>query len=187
MILDCPNACHRGANTLLPAGKIPVMCQQLSHLNDLNIGRCCFPELALFQSRKAGGLFDFHIGQVSLKNRAVTSFISSMRRQAVPWRRSIQAHPALLPGISRPVAPAAPPGRPVKGRGKEHIPTQTQIGYFLSSALQKPAIARQPSSLPLKIENGGRNWIRTNEGVSQQIYSLPPLATWVSYRQPSRA
>lgn len=30
-------------------------------------------------------------------------------------------------------------------------------------------------------ENGGRNWIRTSEGVSQQIYSLPPLATWVSY------
>ena len=34
---------------------------------------------------------------------------------------------------------------------------------------------------PKKID-GGRNWIRTSEGVSQQIYSLPPLATWVSYR-----
>lgn len=30
--------------------------------------------------------------------------------------------------------------------------------------------------------DGGRNWIRTSEGVSQQIYSLPPLATWVSYQ-----
>src|SRR5207237_6246025 len=30
--------------------------------------------------------------------------------------------------------------------------------------------------------DGGRSWIRTSEGVSQQIYSLPPLATWVSYR-----
>ena len=29
--------------------------------------------------------------------------------------------------------------------------------------------------------NGGR-WIRTTEGVSQQIYSLPPLAAWVSLR-----
>ena len=29
---------------------------------------------------------------------------------------------------------------------------------------------------------GGPGWIRTSEGVSQQIYSLPPLATWVSYR-----
>jgi hypothetical protein len=32
------------------------------------------------------------------------------------------------------------------------------------------------------LKSGGRNWIRTSEGVSQQIYSLPPLATWVSYR-----
>ena len=30
-------------------------------------------------------------------------------------------------------------------------------------------------------EGGGRRRIRTFEGVSQQIYSLPPLATWVSY------
>src|SRR3954471_20790364 len=30
-------------------------------------------------------------------------------------------------------------------------------------------------------QDGGRSWIRTSEGVSQQIYSLPPLATWVSY------
>jgi hypothetical protein len=34
-------------------------------------------------------------------------------------------------------------------------------------------------------EDGGRCWIRTSEGVSQQIYSLPPLATWVTYRQKS--
>src|SRR5690554_7440412 len=27
---------------------------------------------------------------------------------------------------------------------------------------------------------GGGRWIRTTEGVSQQIYSLPPLAAWVS-------
>jgi hypothetical protein len=32
-------------------------------------------------------------------------------------------------------------------------------------------------------KNGGRSQIRTDEGVSQQIYSLPPLATWVSYHQ----
>ena len=31
-------------------------------------------------------------------------------------------------------------------------------------------------------EAGGGRWIRTTEGVSQQIYSLPPLATWVSLR-----
>jgi hypothetical protein len=27
---------------------------------------------------------------------------------------------------------------------------------------------------------GGGRWIRTTEGMSQQIYSLPPLAAWVS-------
>ena len=31
-------------------------------------------------------------------------------------------------------------------------------------------------------ESGGGRWIRTTEGVSQQIYSLPPLAAWVSLR-----
>ena len=30
---------------------------------------------------------------------------------------------------------------------------------------------------------GGGRWIRTTEGVSQQIYSLPPLATWVTYHE----
>ena len=34
---------------------------------------------------------------------------------------------------------------------------------------------------PCGFKGGGRRWIRTIEGVSQQIYSLPPLATWVSY------
>jgi hypothetical protein len=29
----------------------------------------------------------------------------------------------------------------------------------------------------LKKEDGGQGWIRTSVGVSQQIYSLPPLAT----------
>ena|SRR5690606_23904631 len=32
------------------------------------------------------------------------------------------------------------------------------------------------------VEAGGGRWIRTTEGVSQQIYSLPPLAAWVSLR-----
>src|SRR5687768_6556256 len=30
---------------------------------------------------------------------------------------------------------------------------------------------------------GGGRWIRTTEGVSQQIYSLPPLAAWVSLQR----
>ena len=32
-------------------------------------------------------------------------------------------------------------------------------------------------------EEVGRSWIRTSEGVSQQIYSLPRLATSVSARE----
>ncbi len=31
--------------------------------------------------------------------------------------------------------------------------------------------------------SGGGRWIRTTEGVSQQIYSLPPLAAWVSLQK----
>src|SRR5690625_4563520 len=31
--------------------------------------------------------------------------------------------------------------------------------------------------------SGGGRWIRTTEGVSQQIYSLPPLAAWVSLQR----
>ena len=34
--------------------------------------------------------------------------------------------------------------------------------------------------LPRRLHVGGGRWIRTTEGVSQQIYSLPPLAAWVS-------
>jgi hypothetical protein len=37
-------------------------------------------------------------------------------------------------------------------------------------------------SLVSESESGGGRWIRTTEGVSQQIYSLPPLAAWVSLR-----
>ena len=40
---------------------------------------------------------------------------------------------------------------------------------------------KDTTSLVLMVLGGGRSWIRTSEGVSQQIYSLPPLATWVSY------
>ena len=32
---------------------------------------------------------------------------------------------------------------------------------------------------------GGESWIRTNVGVSQQIYSLPPLAARASLREPN--
>ena len=40
----------------------------------------------------------------------------------------------------------------------------------------------QGSALPLSYNSkseGGQRWIRTTEGISQQIYSLPHLATLV--------
>jgi hypothetical protein len=36
------------------------------------------------------------------------------------------------------------------------------------------------------LSNGGQRWIRTIEGVSQQIYSLPRLATSVSAQQKTK-
>jgi hypothetical protein len=61
-------------------------------------------------------------------------------------------------------------GRP--GEGREFLTTESRR-------------ARRGGERRIK-ESGGRNWIRTSEGVSQEIYSLPPLATWVSYRPCSR-
>jgi hypothetical protein len=37
--------------------------------------------------------------------------------------------------------------------------------------------------LPHRMQSGGGGWIRTNVGVSQQIYSLPPLATRAPLRR----
>ncbi len=49
-----------------------------------------------------------------------------------------------------------------------------------------PPPIRLPTNLDTLIlgtlDAGGGRWIRTTEGVSQQIYSLPPLAAWVSLR-----
>ena len=60
-----------------------------------------------------------------------------------------------------------------------------QGGLLAGTAFGRAKPAGEPdpfqTKTPLK-KSGGRNWIRTNEGVSQQIYSLPPLATWVSYQ-----
>ena len=43
-----------------------------------------------------------------------------------------------------------------------------------------PADTRPP--VVGRLEDGGGRRIRTSEGISQQIYSLPPLTTWVSHR-----
>ena len=60
---------------------------------------------------------------------------------------------------------------------------------FRSSDSLPPDVAcegRHPALRPVrklfatKTEAGGERRIRTSEGMSQQIYSLPPLAAWVS-------
>lgn len=51
----------------------------------------------------------------------------------------------------------------------------TRPGYFFPC---RPAL--RPNSL---LNSGGEGWIRTNVGVSQQIYSLPPLATRAPLRR----
>ncbi|KKR84865.1 MAG: hypothetical protein UU48_C0001G0162 [Candidatus Uhrbacteria bacterium GW2011_GWF2_41_16] len=47
--------------------------------------------------------------------------------------------------------------------------------YGLQNRCSTPELFR-------RIKNGGWSRIRTYEGVSQQIYSLPPLTAWVSTR-----
>src|SRR4030095_11954909 len=51
------------------------------------------------------------------------------------------------------------------------------IGYCIFH--HRPGIMMKPD----RGEAGGGRWIRTTEGVSQQIYSLPPLAAWVSLQK----
>ena len=48
------------------------------------------------------------------------------------------------------------------------------------SRLQRISLANPTRNASSR--DGGGRWIRTTEGVSQQIYSLPPLAAWVSLR-----
>src|ERR1044072_4894023 len=59
------------------------------------------------------------------------------------------------------------PGRPLRCQ-LSHICSSHSPGF--SFLCEKP---------------GGGGWIRTNVGVSQQIYSLPPLATRPPLRRPS--
>ena len=47
-------------------------------------------------------------------------------------------------------------------------------------------VKRWEGAMGKRGEEVGRSWIRTSEGVSQQIYSLPRLATSVSARELER-
>ena len=55
--------------------------------------------------------------------------------------------------------------------------------WIRTSDLFVPNEARYQAALhPVEVLKNGRERIRTSEGVRQQIYSLPPLATWVHAR-----
>ena len=76
----------------------------------------------------------------------------------------------MTPGI----LPSAPPGpalRAVQTRSCEFV----EPIFHLVVQIHLHETSRTPRL-------GGGRWIRTTEGVSQQIYSLPPLAAWVSLR-----
>ena len=73
------------------------------------------------------------------------------------------------------VLPSAPPGpRRVRVAFRfapgESVEPAFQIRWFAPTSMKRLAL----------LGAGGGRWIRTTEGVSQQIYSLPPLAAWVS-------
>ena len=108
------------------------------------------------------------------------------------------------------VAPVAGKAAGYRGIRKTPALRETGGGRWMASALRASALRAAPSAhsasfaccrtsggshppptrpptcpagetLALR-ETGGGRWIRTTEGVSQQIYSLPPLAAWVSLR-----
>jgi hypothetical protein len=62
IILDQLDARHGGGNAGPAVGEKPVMCEELSHVHDFNVGGFGFPELALLQGGKRGGFFGFHAG-----------------------------------------------------------------------------------------------------------------------------
>ena len=80
------------------------------------------------------------------------------------WWREVDysGHPALRPSGSA--------LRAVQIRSCEFVEPVFYFRWFSSTS----------NNAAPKIRSGGGRWIRTTEGMSQQIYSLPPLAAWVS-------
>src|SRR5215469_446374 len=70
----------------------------------------------------------------------------------------------------------------VAGAGEGNRTLVVSLEGFCSTIELHP----QGSSIPnncYNLHSGGGGWIRTNVGVSQQIYSLPPLATRAPLRR----
>jgi hypothetical protein len=60
------------------------------------------------------------------------------------------------------------------------------LNYTRALAPENTHARAAHDAAPPDRQTGGGGRIRTYEGMSQQIYSLPPLAAWVPLRQMSR-
>ena len=61
-------------------------------------------------------------------------------------------------------------------------PTTASLEGWNSTTELRPPLCFPLQTLGVKLGRGGQARIRTLEDISQQIYSLPPLATWVPAR-----
>ncbi len=85
----------------------------------------------------------------------------------------------MTPGI----LPSTPPG-PRRFRAAYKIaPGDLVEPQRRFSSTSTAPFVEPDNSIVSGTQAGGGRWIRTTEGVSQQIYSLPPLAAWVSLQQ----
>ena len=82
-------------------------------------------------------------------------------------------HPALRP------SGAAPLSRRVQAGSCPLVEPSLESVVQIHPAARESRLRQSTFDFPELVAGGGR-WIRTTEGVSQQIYSLPPLAAWVS-------
>ena len=117
---------------------------------------------------------------LTAKNRPA-SCRTSQQKRALPWRLVKTRHPA---GPSTLAVNGAGDGNRTRASSLEgYSSTIELLPHFPGFA----TVSRDFQALHRDLLVGGGRWIRTTEGVSQQIYSLPPLAAWVSLQLHSRA
>ena len=136
-----------------------------------------FPRTAPFQSKAAASY-------TSAQKTAAYSGKSPNPRGAQRLRKSAKARPAkraALAGrdrrnrvtVEKPQAAAWPRGERRARWGEIACASRDQKATLRGNAKGRASAFERES---------GQGWIRTSEGVSQQIYSLPRLATWVPTR-----
>ena len=100
-------------------------------------------------------------------------------RPSRAWRDLVEGGGLLRASCPPPSGPRRK--RRVQDRSRRSCRTTAVVLIHLHGLM---FVTSTPSQSPLRGDQaGGGRWIRTTEGVSQQIYSLPPLAAWVSLQQ----